>query len=268
MSDLFSKLKDGANKLSKNMPNMPKNIDPKVGMAGAAGIGAVLGALFGGSKGVKKTAKNVAVVGGSAALAALAYKMYQNWSSNKNGASAPSGSQNIGYGQSSGGYGSPSTYNQGGYGASTGAGTYAGAGGDPFADFNAQNAQQEQLMLSNDMGKLLIEAMIFAARADGHIDAQEQEMIMKTANQLGGNTKQMIREFLNKPLDPRDLAAKVQNQSQAMDIYRLSAAAIVADNMQEQRYLSDLAAALNINEFTKQQLDNDANELRRQMSGY
>ena len=81
MSDLFSKLKDGANKLSKNMPNMPKNIDPKVGMAGAAGIGAVLGALFGGSKGVKKTAKNVAVVGGSAALAALAYKMYQNWSS-------------------------------------------------------------------------------------------------------------------------------------------------------------------------------------------
>lgn len=265
MSDLFSKLKDGANKLSKNMPNMsnmPKNLDPKVGMAGAAGVGAVLGALFGGSKGVKKTAKNVAVVGGSAALAALAYKMYQNWSSNKNGTAAPSGSQNIGYGQASSSYGSPSSYNQGGYGAS------AGASNDPFAEFNAQNAQQEQLMLSNDMGKLLIEAMIFAARADGHIDAQEQEMIMKTANQLGGNTNQMIREFLNKPLDPRDLAAKVQNQSQAMDIYRLSAAAIVADNMQEQRYLSDLAAALNINEFTKQQLDNDANELRRQMSGY
>ena len=46
MSDLFSKLKDGANKLSKNMPNMPKNIDPKVGMAGAAGIGAGVGGLF------------------------------------------------------------------------------------------------------------------------------------------------------------------------------------------------------------------------------
>lgn len=260
MSDFFNKLKDGANQLSKNMPNVAKNVDPKVGMAGAAGVAAVLGALFGGSKGVKKTAKNVAVVGGSAALAALAYKMYQNWSSNKSGTQgqAPSSYQG-GYGSQSA-YGTPSSYgSQGGYSASS---------NDPFADYNANNAEQERLMLSNDMGKLIIEAMIFAARADGHIDAQEQEMIMKTANQLGGNTNQLIREFLNKPLDPHDLAAKVQNPSQGLDIYRLSAAAIIADNAQEQRYLNDLASALKLNSATKQQLDNEAAQLRQQLSAY
>lgn len=288
MSDLFNKLKDGASALGKNIPNMPKGMDSKAGMLGAAGVGGLLGAVFGGSKNVKRTAKNVAVVGGSAALAALAYKMYQNWSNGKSsgqghatagGYGAPTGGYgsaggygasagNGGYGASAGngGYGAPA--GNGGYGASTGNGGYgAPAGNDPFADFNSQNSQQEMQMLANEGGRLIIEAMIFAARADGHIDAQEQEMIMTAARQMGGDTNNMIREFLSKPLDPRELASKVRNRDQALDIYRLSAAAIVADNNMEMRYLNDLAAALQIDNATRAQLDNDASQLRLQMSG-
>ena len=37
-------------------------------------------------------------------------------------------------------------------------------------------------MLSNDTGKLVLKAMVFAARADGHIDPSEQEVILSTAN--------------------------------------------------------------------------------------
>lgn len=263
MSDLFNKLKDGASALGKNIPNMPKGMDSKAGMLGAAGVGGLLGAVFGGSKNVKRTAKNVAVVGGSAALAALAYKMYQNWSNGRSSGQgqAPAG----GYG-SAGGYGAPA--GNGGYGAPAGNGGYgAPAGNDPFADFNSQNSQQEMQMLANEGGRLIIEAMIFAARADGHIDAQEQEMIMTAARQMGGDTNNMIREFLSKPLDPRELASKVRNRDQALDIYRLSAAAIVADNNMEMRYLNDLAAALQIDNATRAQLDNDASQLRLQMSG-
>lgn len=227
MSDLFNKLKEGANSLSKNLPQ------GKAGVLGAAGVGALLGSLFGGSKGVQRTAKNVAVVGGSAALAALAYKMYQNWSSKGNSNSAPSD--------------------------------------DPFAAYNQAHSanNNETMLLSNDSGKLILEAMIFAARADGHIDSQEQTLIMKTAEQLGGQSNDLIREYLNKPLNPYDLSAKVHSREQALDLYRLSAAAIISDNDQERRYLSDLANALSIDAFTQQQLDQDAAQLRQQMSsGY
>ena len=61
MSDLFDKLKQGVASVSNNLPQ------GKTGLLGAAGVGGLLGALFGGSKNVQRTAKNVAVIGGSAA---------------------------------------------------------------------------------------------------------------------------------------------------------------------------------------------------------
>lgn len=260
MSDLFNKL----NKLKDGISgNMPKNIDPKAGLLGAAGIGGLLGAVLGGSGGVKRAAKNVAVVGGSAALGALAFKLFQKWQGSNNqqppqGQLPPQG------------YGAPQ---QGGfgYGAGAGAGAAGGYGAgaasdDPFAAYN--NQQQAQLMLTNDSGKLIIEAMIFAARADGHIDAHEQEMIMSTAKSISNdpNINQTIRKFLSEPLDPNELARKVQNQEQALDVYKLSAAAIVADNVQEQNYLADLARALRIDANTKARLDQEAVQIKMQLS--
>lgn len=271
MSDLFGKLKDTVGK------NIPSNIPSGAGMLGAAGVGGLVGALFGGSKGVKKAAKNVAVVGGSAALAALAYKMYDNWSNSRKtqdqAANVPQG----GYGAPQGGYGAPQgAYGapQGGYGAPQGG--YGAQGGygqsapsdDPFAAYNAAQQNQPLALPNDDAGKLILQAMIFAARADGHIDRQEQEMILKTAQTVSpdSNFNATISQFLNAPLDPKALASKVSNQQQAFDIYRLSATAIVADNDMERRYLSDLAAALNLDSMTIAQLDNDANQLRLQLS--
>ena len=154
---------------------------------------------------------------------------------------------------------------QGGFGAPQGYGQTASD--DPFAAYNQQQ-QQQQLMLTNDMGKVLLEAMVFAARADGHIDRQEQEMILSTAQQLSSdsNFNQLIREYLNAPLDPRALAQKVSSREQALDVYRLSAAAIVADNAQEQNYLQALAGALQIDSATKEQLDQEAVQIREQIS--
>lgn len=251
MSDLFGKLKDTVGK------NIPSNIPSGAGMLGAAGVGGLVGALFGGSKGVKKAAKNVAVVGGSAALAALAYKMYDNWSNSRKaqdqGAHVPQG----GYGAPQGTYGAP----QGGYGQSA-------PSDDPFAAYNAAQQNQPLALPNDDAGKLILQAMIFAARADGHIDRQEQEMILKTAQTVSpdSNFNATISQFLNAPLDPKALASKVANQQQALDIYKLSATAIVADNDMERRYLRDLAAALNLDSMTIAQLDNDANQLRLQLS--
>lgn len=257
MSDLFGKLKDTVGK------NIPSNIPSGAGMLGAAGVGGLVGALFGGSKGVKKAAKNVAVVGGSAALAALAYKMYDNWSNSRKAQDQAANVPQGGYGAPQGGYGAP----QGAYGAQGGYGQSAPSA-DPFAAYNAAQQNQPLALPNDDAGKLILQAMIFAARADGHIDRQEQEMILKTAQTVSpdSNFNATISQFLNAPLDPKALASKVSNQQQAFDIYRLSATAIVADNDMERRYLSDLAAALNLDSMTIAQLDNDANQLRLQLS--
>ncbi len=264
MSDLFNKLNKIKDSISSNLPQAP---DSKAGMLGAAGIGGVLGALFGGSKSVQRTAKNVAVIGGSAALAALAYKMYQKWQNGSNGQAAPQGqipAQGQGYGQGYGGFGQAA-----GTGAAS-AGTAGGFGGDdPFAAYNqSQAAQQQQLLLSNDMGKLLLKSMVFAARADGHIDPKEQEMILSTAQQLNASSdlNNQIREYLNAPLDPNAIAQQVGSREQALDVYRLSAAAIVADNAQEQNYLNALASALMIDANTKNQLDQEAAQIRQQIA--
>lgn len=258
MGDLFSKLNQLKDTVQSNLPKAP---DSKAGLLGAAGVGGVLGALFGGSKNVQRTAKNVAVIGGTAALAALAYKMYQKWQSDGQ-AATPNSQPQGGYGvPQQGGFGAP----QGGFGSPQGYGQTASD--DPFAAYNQQQ-QQQQLMLTNDMGKVLLEAMVFAARADGHIDRQEQEMILSTAQQLSSdsNFNQLIREYLSAPLDPRALAQKVSSREQALDVYRLSAAAIVADNVQEQNYLQALAGALQIDSATKAQLDQEAVQIREQIS--
>lgn len=263
MSDLFNKLNKLKDTISSNLPQAPNS---KAGLLGAAGVGGVLGALFGGSKGVQRTAKNVAVIGGTAALAALAYKMYQKWQGNQSaqGQGVPS-APNAGAGQ----YPSQGA---GGYGYGAPAPTMGGGAfgsDDPFAAYNqSQAAQQQQLMLSNDMGKLLLKAMVFAARADGHIDAKEQEMIMSTAEQLSAdsNLNNLIREYLSAPLDPNAIAQQVGSREQALDVYRLSAAAIVADNAHEQNYLNALARALTIDANTKSQLDQEAAQIRQQIA--
>lgn len=292
MSDLFNKLKKG---LGDNMPNMGQMADKAremgrgnstAGMLGAAGVGGILGALFGGSKNVKKVAKNAAVIGGSAALAALAYKMYQNWSNKSPNPQQQQGGYQQGgapYGNQGGGFGQPNTYTQGGFGQNQGgfggnAGGFGGSGmsatqggfgnsNDPFADFNNQSAPQ--ISYNNDNGKLIIEAMVFAARADGHIDADEQKMITSTAEHVSNDPNFMntIRECLQKPLDPNALASKVGSYEQGLDIYRLSAAAIETDNQQEHNYLVALANALRIDNNTKAQLDNEAKAFRSQVTG-
>ena len=93
-------------------------------------------------------------------------------------------------------------------------------------------------------------------------------MILSTAQQLNANSdlNNQIREYLNAPLDPNAIAQEVGSREQALDVYRLSAAAIVADNAQEQNYLNALARALMIDANTKNQLDQEAAQIRQQIA--
>lgn len=198
-------------------------------LLGSAAAGGILGALLGGSKGVQKAAKNAAAIGIGAGGAMLAYKLFQKWQQGRS-ADAPAPAA-----------GAPQSI-QGAVQGWSGAGTPALA--------QAADAQAE----------ILLEAMVFAARADGHIDAQEEKLILQSAGQLapGGDLQLKLSRYLNCPLDPNDLAAKVSDMEQKRDLYLLSALIAKPDTFMEQNYLAALAQALGLSAELKAELDNTA----------
>ena len=93
--------------------------------------------------------------------------------------------------------------------------------------------------------RLLLRAMVFAARADGHIDATEQDRISKVAAQMapGQDTNALLGQLLNAPIDPAALAAEIRSAEQGEDLYRLSCMIVDIDHFMERSYLDALAAA-------------------------
>ncbi len=203
------------------------------GLLGSAAIGSVLGALFSGKKSkkiAKKVAKNAVLVGGTAAVGALAWKFYQQWSQS-----------------------SPAQNNQ-------------------FGDTPQQQQTPIQAAPESNVtdatALVLLEAMVFAARADGHIDEEEKAYIQNAVESLFPDQEMSatLSSFLEKPIDPISLAAKVNSADEAQDLYRLSCAAINIDSFMERSYLDGLAKALNIEEAQKNSLELEALAVRESMS--
>lgn len=95
---------------------------------------------------------------------------------------------------------------------------------------------------------LLLDAMVSAARADGHIDEQEHHNITVKLYDLGidTDTSVLIENALRKPLDPAALAARVTTMEQACEVYLISYAAIDVDHFMEKAYLEELEKHLNL----------------------
>ncbi len=211
------------------------------GLLGATAVGGVLGALFGGKKSMKKMAKGAVLVGGTAAAGALAWNFYQKWAAGQQG-------QQVSQGQGAQPSAAPSSVGQ--------------FGDAPAAKPAPATTVQDTTAL------LLLEAMVFAARADGHIDAEEQAYIENAVATLFPDKEMAatLHDLLSKPIDPQSLASKVQNSEEAADLYRLSCAAINVDSFMERSYLDGLAKALNLSEAQKNQLEQEAEAVRASMA--
>lgn len=118
--------------------------------------------------------------------------------------------------------------------------------------------------------RLLLRAMVFAARADGHIDATEQDRISKVVAQMapGQDTNALLGQLLNAPIDPAALAAEIRSAEQGEDLYRLSCMIVDIDHFMERSYLDALAAALKISEARKGQLEEEARQAKAQLAAY
>ena len=185
-----------------------------MGMGGFAG-GAVAGSLLGlvlGNKKMRKMAGGAVGYGGAAA-GALAFKAYQNWQQGKAAATAPLAAQ----------------------------ADFQHVDQKFLPDFApATNGQPFQL--------IMIRAMISAAKADGHIDAQEQKTIFEHVEKMGldAESKAFVFDALTQPVDINAIASAARGIEQATELYLVSRMAIDPDHPAERAYLQALGHKLNL----------------------
>ncbi|MCS2609631.1 tellurite resistance TerB family protein [Halomonas dongshanensis] len=106
----------------------------------------------------------------------------------------------------------------------------------------------------------LLQAMIMAARADGHIDAAERELIAQQIDALGADDElhRWVEQQLNAPLDANALAQQADSPQAAREMYLISLAVIDEENPMERAWLDQLAGALKIPRDVAGELEHQA----------
>ncbi|WP_414832551.1 tellurite resistance TerB family protein [Afifella sp. YEN Y35] len=103
---------------------------------------------------------------------------------------------------------------------------------------------------AEDRARLILSAMIAAAKADGYIDQDEQEAIYGRieALDLDSEDKGLLFDEMRRPLSIDDLVERTPNQEVATEVYAASLLAIDPDHPAERAYLDMLAARLGLPE--------------------
>ncbi|MEE4251498.1 MAG: tellurite resistance TerB family protein [Alcanivoracaceae bacterium] len=111
-----------------------------------------------------------------------------------------------------------------------------------------QPLEQLQGPAQERRGLEILQAMIMAARADGHVDADERAMLTQAIERLGPDDElhAWIQQQFDAPLDARALAATADSPQAAREIYLVSAVMVDEQNPMERAWLDQLAGALNI----------------------
>ena len=118
-------------------------------------------------------------------------------------------------------------------------------------------ANQKSTLADEGIRLSLVQAMISAAKADGHIDAAERTRIEERISQLEiGHEEQMfLVDALNAPSDPIAIARLCVCEEHAAELYLASALALDIDTPDETRYLQRLADALRLPDELRARLE-------------
>lgn len=202
------------------------HLDQQTGSGGfvrGAAAGGLLGMLLGG-KGMKNMAGGVLGYGGAAALGALALQAYQK------------------YQQQQGMGGTSLTPEQ-------------------FANLSPDALPHAQPATDGSPFQLvLVRAMVGAAKADGNVDADEQQRLFSEVERLGldAEAKAFVFDLLSQPVDLASVTSVVATQEQGAEVYLASRLAINPDVPAERAYLDALAARLKLPDELRAQLDKQA----------
>ena len=102
--------------------------------------------------------------------------------------------------------------------------------------------------------------MVAAAKADGHLDANEQQKIFKAVEttSLTASEKGLIFEFLQKDIPIFEITTGITSIEMKAEIYLTSCLVITLDHPAERAHLDNLAMALQLPAELAQQLEQQA----------
>lgn len=144
---------------------------------------------------------------------------------------------------------------------------------------NWQNQNQVQSGVSQPEGELrtvdrvppaeieehsqaILRALIGAAKADGHVDERERELIEGEIDKMTPDTqlKRWFDQELRKPLDPAEVARSASTPEMAAEMYLASILMVDDQNYMERAYLDELARQLKLEPALKSELEVQAIE--------
>ena len=134
--------------------------------------------------------------------------------------------------------------------------------GKRHTSYITENSFTSPDIMSADYQLTLIKAMIAAARADGHIDASEQQRIYAALEKmdLSMEHKALIFDLLHQPITVSEIALGAINLEQKTELYLVSCMIIDPDHPAERAHLTELAEVLNLPSELAQQLQMQAQQ--------
>ena len=103
----------------------------------------------------------------------------------------------------------------------------------------------------------ILKALVAAAKADGHIDSRERELIEGEFSKLNNDPQlqQWLQAELNKPLDPAEVARAASTPEMAAEMYLASVLLVDEEHFMERAYLDELARQLKLDPTLKGELE-------------
>lgn len=103
----------------------------------------------------------------------------------------------------------------------------------------------------------ILKALVAAAKADGHIDDRERQLIEGEFTKLDNDQElqHWLHAELNKPLDPADVARAASTPEMAAEMYIASVMLVDEENFMEKSYLDELARQLKLEPGLKVELE-------------
>lgn len=189
--------------------------------AKGAAAGGVLALLLGTRSG-RRIGGSALKLGSVAALGMLAWKTYNDWQAQQQ-AAAPAGA--------------------------AGAPSGAGAGAAPPLALPAPQAEAH--------GRVLLKAMIAAAKSDGHLDDRERQLVEAelTRSEADPAVRAWVETELRRPVEPADVAAGATTPELAAEVYLASVLVVDETSTMERAYLDALARELRLDDGLRRQLE-------------
>ena len=105
--------------------------------------------------------------------------------------------------------------------------------------------------------RALLKAMIAAAKADGHIDEKEKDVIAQHAEKLGLNASiaGFIKDELANEVSAKEVAAEADSPEAAAEFYLVSRMILDLENDVEKKYIAELTKELDLAPELIAQLD-------------